>query len=76
MKKNELRFLKTLNGDILVSLWNIRTDTHYNRLIDGAYGDTKMEAVWSLIKWLYRYGNLTELFYIRSIKYEPIQNKD
>ena len=76
MKKNELRFLKTLNGDILVSLWNIRTDTHYNRLIDGAHGDTKMETVWSLIKWLYRYGNLTELFYIRSIKYEPIQNKD
>ena len=70
MKKNELRFLKTLNGDILVSLWNIRTDTHYNRLIDGAYGDTKMDAVWALIKWLYRYGDLTELFYIRSIKYE------
>lgn len=70
MKKNELRFSKTLNGDILVSLWNIRTDTHYNYLIDGAHGDTKMKAVWALIKWLYRYGNLTELFYIKSIKYE------
>ena len=70
MKKNELRFLRTLTGDVLVSLWRIRRDFHCDLLIDGAYGDTKMEAVWSLIKWLYRYGNLTELFYIRSIKYE------
>ena len=70
MKKNELRFSKTLIGDIIVSLWHIKTDTHYNYLIAGAHGDTKMGAVWSLIKWLYRYGNLTELFYIRSIKYE------
>ena len=76
MKKNELRFSKTLIGDIHVSLWRIRRDFHCDCLIDGAYGDTKMEAVWSLIKWLYRYGNLTELFYIRSIKYELIQNKD
>ena len=70
MKKNELRFSRTLTGDILVSLWRIRRDFLYDRLIGGAYGDTKMKAVWSLIKWLYRYGNLTELFYIRSIKYE------
>ena len=70
MKKNELRFSKTLNGDILVSLWTIRPDYSCNYLIDGAYGDTRMKAVWALIKWLYRYGNLTELFYIRSIKYE------
>ena len=70
MKKNELRFSKTLNGDILVSLWGIRTDIHYNYLIDGAHGDTKMKAVLALIKWLYRYGNLTELFYIKSLKYE------
>lgn len=70
MKKNELRFSKTLNGDILVSLWTIRPDCSCNYLIDGAYGDTKMKAVWALIKWLYRYGNLTELFYIRSIKDE------
>jgi hypothetical protein len=70
MKKNELRFSRTLIGDIHVSLWRIRRDFHCDRLIDGAYGDTKMEAVWSLIKWLYRYGDLTELFYIRSIKYE------
>ena len=70
MKKNELRFSKTLNGDILVSLWTIRPDCSCNYLIDGAYGDTKMKAIWALIKWLYRYGNLTELFYIRGIKYE------
>lgn len=70
MKKNELGFSKTLNGDILVSLWTIRPDCSCNYLIDGAYGDTRMKAVWALIKWLYRYGNLTELFYIRSIKYE------
>lgn len=50
MKENELRFSKTLNGDILVSLWTIKTDTHYNYLIDGAHGDTKMKAVWALIK--------------------------
>ena len=70
MKKNELRFSRTLIGDIHVSLWRIRRDFHCDYLIDGACGDTKMEAVWSLIKWLYRYGDLTELFYIRSIKYE------
>ena len=70
MKKNELRFSRTLIGDIHVSLWRIRIDFHCDRLIDGAYGDAKMEAVWALIKWLYRYGDLTELFYIRSIKYE------
>jgi hypothetical protein len=70
MKKNELRFSKTLNGDILVSLWSINTDTHYNYLIGGAHGDTKMKAVWALIKWLYRYGNLNELFYIKSVKHE------
>lgn len=76
MKKNELRFSRTPIGDIHVSLWRIRRDYHRDYLIDAACGDTKMEAVLSLIKWLYRYGNLTELFYIRSIKYEPIQNKD
>lgn len=70
MKKNELRFSKTLNGDILVSLWTIRPDCSCDYLIGGANGDTKMKAVLALIKWLYRYGNLTELFYIRSIKYE------
>lgn len=69
MKKNELRFSRTPIGDTHVSLWRIRRDFHCDYLIGGAYGDTKMEAVWSLIKWLYRYGNLTELFYIRSIKY-------
>ena len=45
MKKNELRFSRTLTGDILVSLWRIRRDFHCDLLIDGAYGDTKMEAV-------------------------------
>lgn len=70
MKKNELRFSKTLIGEYLVSLWSIRPDCSCDYLIDGAYGDTKMKAVWALIKWLYRYGNLTELFYIKSIKYE------
>jgi hypothetical protein len=45
MKKNELRFSRTLIGDIHVSLWRIRKDFHCDRLIDGAYGDTKMEAV-------------------------------
>lgn len=70
MKKNELRFSKTLNGDILVSLWTIRPDYSCDYLIGGANGDTKMKAVLSLIKWLYCYGNLIELFYIRSIKYE------
>ena len=76
MKKNELRFTRSPIGDILVSLWSIRRDFHCDYLIDGAYGDTKIKAVWALIKWLYRYGGLTELFYIRSIKYESIQNKD
>ena len=70
MKKNELRFARSPIGDILVSLWSIRRDFHCDYLIDGAYGDTKIKAVWELIKWLYRYGNLNELFYIRSIKYE------
>ena len=70
MKKNELRFSRTLIGDIHVSLWRIRRGFYYDHLIGGAYGDTKMKDVWSLIKWLYRYGNLTELFYIKSIKYE------
>ena len=76
MKKNELRFARSPTGDILVSLWSIRRDFHCDYLIDGAYGDTKIKAVWALIKWLYRYGSLNELFYIRSIKYEPIQSKD
>jgi hypothetical protein len=70
MRKNELRFARSPIGDILVSLWSIRRDFHCDYLIDGAYGDTKIKAVWALIKWLYRYGNLNELFYIRSIKYE------
>ena len=70
MKMNELRFTRSPIGDILVSLWSIRRDFHCDYLIAGAYGDTKIKAVWALIKWLYRYGNLNELFYIRSIKYE------
>jgi hypothetical protein len=70
MRKNELRFARSPIGDILVSLWSIRRDFHCDYLIAGAYGDTKIKAVWALIKWLYRYGNLNELFYIRSIKYE------
>ena len=70
MKKNEIRFTRSPIGDILVSLWSIRRDFHCDYLIDGAYGDTKIKAVWALIKWLYRYGKLAELLYIKSIKDE------
>lgn len=70
MKKNELRISKTLIGQYLFSLWILKTYPYNDWLITGATGKTKVKAFLSLIKWLYRYGNLNELLYIRSIKYE------
>lgn len=70
MRRNELRFATSSLGEHLVSLWALKPKPYHDYLIDGSYGDTKLGALWNLIKWMHRYGKLQELFYIRSIKYE------
>lgn len=70
MNKNELRFVTTHLGEQMVSLWVIKPKPYHDWLIAGESGKSKLHAMWNLVKWLYRHGDIKSLFYIRSIKYE------
>lgn len=72
MKRNELRFGKSYLGEYLVSLWAVKQKPDKDRMISGSFGKTKFKAFVNLIRWLKKYNNLKELFYVRSIKMENI----
>lgn len=72
MKRNELRFGKSYLGECLVSLWAVKQKPDKDWMISGSCGKTKFKAFVNLIRWLKKYNNLKELFYVRSIKMENI----
>lgn len=69
MNRNELRFEKNYLGEYKVSLWVVKTKPYTDWLISGGSGKTKFKAFVNLIRWLKKYNNLKELFYVRSIKW-------
>lgn len=72
MKRDELRFGKNHLGEYVVSLWVVKQKPYKDWLISGGSGKTKSKAFVNLIRWLKKYNNLKELFYVRSIKKENI----
>lgn len=72
MKRNELRFGKNYLGEYKVSLWVVKQKHYKDWLMSGGSGKTKFKAFVNLIRWLKKYNNLKELFYVRSIKMENI----